>query len=372
MGDGKDKLPMSTESRYPGAPAPNQQGLINCLSGTAAPDRVYHLELFHDDEVIDALADRFHVATGLSWDDPFRLLKRQVALYRYLGFDAIVVKAVLPLNTGPRAKTDDTAGLAGAGKQRSWVQSAGGAISNWEDFERFHWPDPAEADFSQFQWATENVPEDTCLKVGSSHMLEHPMWIMGMEGFCIGIHEQPDLVAEVCRRCGELNIGLLQRMLQFDRCRIIFGSDDMGFGSGTFVSPAFLREHVLPWHKKAARMAHEAGRLYLLHVCGNVTEIMDDLIDDVKIDAKHSFQDTFESVIDAKRRYGRRVGLVGGADVDFLCRASIPDIRSYTRRMLDACMTGGRYCLGTGNSVANYIPPDHYLAMLEEGYGWRG
>jgi uroporphyrinogen decarboxylase len=30
-------------------------------------------------------------------------------------------------------------------------------------------------------------------------------------------------------------------------------------------------------------------------------------------------------------------------------------------------MPGGGYCLGTGNSVANYIPLDNYLAMLDEG-----
>ena len=30
-------------------------------------------------------------------------------------------------------------------------------------------------------------------------------------------------------------------------------------------------------------------------------------------------------------------------------------------------MTGGGYCLGTGNSVTNYIPLDHYLAMVDEG-----
>ena len=34
----------------------------------------------------------------------------------------------------------------------------------------------------------------------------------------------------------------------------------------------------------------------------------------------------------------------------------------------DMCVIGsGGYCLGTGNSVANYIPLDNYLAMLDEG-----
>jgi len=37
------------------------------------------------------------------------------------------------------------------------------------------------------------------------------------------------------------------------------------------------------------------------------------------------------------------------------------------RETLEACMPGGGYVLGTGNSVANYIPLDNYLAMLDEG-----
>jgi uroporphyrinogen decarboxylase len=33
-------------------------------------------------------------------------------------------------------------------------------------------------------------------------------------------------------------------------------------------------------------------------------------------------------------------------------------------------MPGGGYCLGSGNSVANYIPLDNYLAMVDEGWRW--
>lgn len=38
-----------------------------------------------------------------------------------------------------------------------------------------------------------------------------------------------------------------------------------------------------------------------------------------------------------------------------------------TRETLEECMPEGGYCLGTGNTVANYIPLNNYLAMLDEG-----
>jgi len=36
------------------------------------------------------------------------------------------------------------------------------------------------------------------------------------------------------------------------------------------------------------------------------------------------------------------------------------------RETLEACMPGVGYCLGSGDSVANYVPADAYLAMLDE------
>ena len=72
-----------------------------------------------------------------------------------------------------------------------------------------------------------------------------------------------------------------------------------------------------------------------------------------------------------KKTIGTRTALLGGIDVDFLCRASEAEIRQRVRDTLSKCMPGGGYCLGTGNTVANYIPLDHYLIMLDEGRRFR-
>jgi uroporphyrinogen decarboxylase len=68
-----------------------------------------------------------------------------------------------------------------------------------------------------------------------------------------------------------------------------------------------------------------------------------------------------------QERYGGRVALLGGLDVDFLCRSDEAAVRQRVRDTLAVCQPGGGYCLGTGNSVANYIPLENYLAMLDEG-----
>ena len=207
---------------------------------------------------------------------------------------------------------------------------------------------------------------------GFAHFLEWLSFLMGYETLCLALYDDRDLVRAIADKILEINRVLARRMLAFDCVQFLWGSDDLGFRTGTLIGPDDLREFVLPAHREMAALAHAAGRPYLLHSCGNLSAIMDDLIDDVQIDAKHSFEDTIESVVDAKSTYGHRIAVLGGIDVDFLCRASETAIRRRVRETLDACLPGGGFLLGTGNSVANYIPLDNYLAMLDEGRRYGG
>jgi uroporphyrinogen decarboxylase len=66
--------------------------------------------------------------------------------------------------------------------------------------------------------------------------------------------------------------------------------------------------------------------------------------------------------------WGDRIAIAGDVDMDILGRGSEKEVRRRTREILKACGTrGSGYCLGTGNTVANYIPRENYLAMLDEG-----
>jgi len=347
---------------------PNWEGLLGCIQRQGTPDRVYFIELLWDEEIKTAMCDRFGLLDGLDADDPYFEQKRLVRLQRFLGYDFVrcgLDGLEMPLN---RLEVEDTADLARKGG-RSYMEEHQGPITNWDEFEAYPWPDPESASTRSLEWYEAHLPEDMCV-VGSggfAHFAEYLTWLMGYETLCYALYDQRDLVAAISGRLIEMYRRFISRLLEFDRVKLIWGSDDMGFRSGTLISPEDLREFALPGHKLMAHMSHAAGRPYLLHSCGNLSAIMEDLIEEVAIDAKHSFEDTIESVISAKHQYGDRIAVLGGIDMDFLCRASQDQVRQRVRETLEKCIPGGGYCLGTGNSVANYIPLDNYLAMLDEG-----
>jgi uroporphyrinogen decarboxylase len=347
---------------------PDWAELVSCIRCEGTPRRVHHIELFLDTEVQDALCERYGLLDHLDPAGPYFDLQRQIAIQQFLGYDYVrcgLEGFEMPLH---RLATDDTADLQREGG-RSYVDEHTGPITNWEEFEAYPWPDPHKASTRALEWYQENLPEGMCVigSGGFAHFAEYLSWLMGYETLCFALRDQRDLVAAMADRLTEIYRVVVRRMLEFERVKIIWGSDDMGFKTGTLISPKDLRAFVLPGHKLMAEMSHAAGRPYLLHSCGNLATIMDDLIEDVKIDAKHSFEDTIENVVDVKHTYGRQIALLGGIDVDFLCRSDEAAVRRRVRETLDACLPGGGYVLGTGNSVANYIPLDNYLTMLDEG-----
>ena len=349
------------------AAASDWEALESCIRREGTPRRVHFMELFLDDEVQDAICARFGLEAGLDRADPFFAEKRQIALQRFLGYDFVRCGLEGVQWTWNQTAAEDTAAIRRAGG-RSFTDEHRGPITCREEFERYPWPDFSKASTRSLEWYQRNLPDDMCLASGgNSHYAELLAWLMGYETLCYALHDDRDLVRAIAARIDALSLRELEIYLQFDRVRFIWGSDDMGFRTGLLLSPADMRELVLPGHGRMAARTHEAGRIYLLHSCGNLADIREELIDEVRIDAKHSFEDTIESVIEAKRSYGSRISLLGGIDVDFLCRATEREIRARVRATLDDCMPGGGYCLGTGNTVANYLPVESYLAMLDEG-----
>ena len=172
-------------------------------------------------------------------------------------------------------------------------------------------------------------------------------------------------------RWGQIVYKAYKEAVTYDCVGAIFHADDLGYKKGTMVKPDTLREIVFPWFKKFSSLAHEHGKLYLYHCCGNVAKVMEDLIEEVKIDGLHAFQDNILPVWEFKERYGDRVAALGGVDVDKLARYDREAVKRHVRRILEKCAQKGRYALGSGNTVTNYVPVENYLTMLEEGLKWK-
>jgi uroporphyrinogen decarboxylase len=92
----------------------------------------------------------------------------------------------------------------------------------------------------------------------------------------------------------------------------------------------------------------------------------------VGIDGKHSYEDAIQPIEQAHERWGEEIACLGGVDVDLLTRGSEDQVRTRVRQIVEACAPRGRFALGSGNSIASYVPAESYLAMLDQGLSMSG
>ena len=339
--------------------SPDFSRLRDAVLRQGRSDRLPFLELLADPEIVCAVLGR----PSAGYED-------YIEFYYRLGYDAMAAHTCL-IFASPHRTAQDTANLSRG--ERSWVTEDTCPIKTREDFERYQWPDPeACTDVHSVEQAAKLLPEGMgFLLHPHGGILENVMWLMGYEGLASALYDDPELVEDMFKEVGDRTFRSFERVIGCPEIGGVFFGEDMGFKTATMIAPAHLRKYLFPHLKRLTDLAHKHGKFFILHSCGNISEIMDDLIDSVGIDARHAYEDVIMPVTEFKRLYGRRIGVIGGIDLDALTRLPVDELRKYVRRVLDECAPGGGYALGTGNSVANYIKLENYLAMLEEGWRYR-
>ena len=286
--------------------------------------------------------------------------KKRLNFYLQMGYDYLPVEFPPLFAQSAKVRKNDTA-IYSRG-DREWIDENSGIIKSIEDLENpGYWPDIDDMfDYNLFNEILKILPSGVKIIGGfAGGPMEHSMYLMGQVNLFVALHKNKLLTDRLYEKLYEVFVGITERLVKIEGLGILRSGDDMGFTSGTLISPRYLREYILPIYKEIIKISHQAGKPFILHSCGDLSEIMDDLIDDCKIDAKHSFEDKITPVTKAKELWGDRI-------------KSVNEIKEETKRVMEICSKGGGYAIGSGNSITNYTPIKNYLAMLEAAKEFNG
>ncbi|MGN1073659.1 MAG: uroporphyrinogen decarboxylase family protein [Eubacteriales bacterium] len=331
---------------------PDFNNILQVLQGKK-PSRPTLFEFFMNMDVYRLVA-----GDPPSGDDPVQMIAYLARAFAACGYDYVTTGGsdlLFPTGDTERKETKSL--------------NAHACIENREDFERYPWPDPDKADYSRLEKVAPYLPGNMKIMASSPDgLLENVINIVGYDNLCLMLYDDPELVKDIFDRVGSILLRHYEISASFDTVGILMINDDWGFNSQPMLSPAQMREYAFPWHKKMVEVAHKHGKPAVLHSCGQLESVMEDIIEDMKFDGKHSYQDNILPVEDAYRRWGGRIAILGGLDVDFLVRSEPEEITARARRMLEMAEEKGGYALGSGNSIPSYIPPEHYFAMLRAAF----
>jgi len=343
---------------------PDYRNVVDAAKNST-PKRMPIYEHIISEEVMEAITGRgFKSLKGGTRADKKEYLTSYCGFFREMGYDTVsyeeLISAILP---GSGALYHHTPGV----------------IQDRKDFESYPWGEIEDRFFAayseNFEVLREVMPQGMLAIGGPGNgIFECVQDIVGFTELSYIIADDPELYVDLFFKMGEVFERIWKRFLEtfsdmYAVCR--FG-DDLGFKGGTLLPPQDIKRLIIPQYRRVIDHVHAAGKPFLLHSCGNIFSVMDDIITTARIDAKHSNEDAIAPFSVWVDRYGDRIGNFGGVDTDVLCQKDEDSIAEYVEQVVAYARPHGGFALGSGNSIPEYVPPSGYLAMVKKARSLRG
>lgn len=326
----------------PWQPQPDFNRLLKAL-WREEPDRVPLAELIVDREIKAAFLGK-----------PLASVADNVEFWHRAGYDYI--------GLAPRFSLERWAG---------WHDGQHGNIRDWQALAGHPLPAVSEIDFAPFDEVGKHLPDGMKVIAIYGDIFTTAWQMMGFTHFCYAMYEQPDFITHVMEELGRLVYDIFATMADYDCVGAMWYSDDVAYAHGLMAAPAFLRRHLFPWVAKIGALCNSRDFPLLYHSDGRLWEVMEDLVA-CGIDALHPIEPAAMDIAEVKHRYSDRLCLIGNVEVDILARGTEEQVRWEVRRLLREVAPGGGYCLGSSNSITDYVKLENYRVMLAEALASSG
>jgi len=188
--------------------------------------------------------------------------------------------------------------------------------------------------------------------------------LRGRENALLDFHLTPDFMHDLLDRICEYNIARVKKALEYDIDAVYFG-DDWGQQSGLIMGPKIWREFIRPRVERMYAVTRDAGKYQLIHSCGDIHELIDDLIG-MGVNCINPFQPEALDVNECMTKYRGKVTFHGGLSTQrTLAHASPEDVRNETRGLLELGADGS-YIFAPSHAVEQNTTLENMLAFIEE------
>lgn len=182
--------------------------------------------------------------------------------------------------------------------------------------------------------------------------------LCGVTEFMMLIVDEPDIAHHLLDQ-------LTTRVIAFALAQVQAGADMIGSGdaAASLLSPAMYREFALPYEQRVCEAIHQAQCLVKLHMCGNTSNLLEDL---ATCGADLFNVDHMVSLEEAKQAYTAHGAAYKGNlnPVADMMQASPEECQQAALRCL-AIAEGSRYMLSGGCEIPAETPDEVFRAFCE-------
>lgn len=254
------------------------------------------------------------------------------------------------------------------------------AEANVSDLKTHPWPDPDDP--GRYEGLAEEV-KDTYNNTPYALMGDcvikgfwEPMFLLrGVEQSLMDLVINKDFVHALMEILFDLNTAIARQFLEITGpyLSVFRTADDVAAQKSSLMSPDTYREMIKPYHQRfnAFVKQHTDAKIFY-HSCGNVVQLLDELID-AGFEILNPVQvAAFDDPAAVKAAYGGRLTFWGGIDTQRVLPNGTPqEVQEEVKLRIQQFGPGGGFVAAAVHNMQPDIPPENILAMSEavEAYG---
>jgi hypothetical protein len=197
---------------------------------------------------------------------------------------------------------------------------------------------------------------------------DEPRQLMGEEGLCYALCEQPELVHDILRTIGDTATKVLDRVSAQVRVDMLGVHEDMAGKSGPLIGPAHVRQFVAPYYRRVWDMLADRGtRLFDQDSDGDMNPVIDAFLD-AGINCMHPLEPAANmDMVKIRERYGTRLAFYGGIDKHVLRRSHDEIVAELEYKIPPMVATGG-CVIALDHRIPNGTPLESYRFYIRKAW----
>jgi hypothetical protein len=199
--------------------------------------------------------------------------------------------------------------------------------------------------------------------------LGHILWtkgweLRGMMRLMKDLHTNPDMANTILDKLLEYNLEKAERLLSLG-CDGLSVSEDWGNNYSMFINPTLWRQYFKPRYRAIFEKAKQRGKLVFFHSDGNITPIVEDLVE-IGVDCLNPVQPECMNQVEIKQQYGKQITIdTGVSNQHTLPNGTPQEVRDETLHAIRHLAPGGGFVYGTSHFALYDVPIENVIALYD-------